>query len=255
MAAIETERNGRVGIIRINRPEARNAVNGEVANGMEAALDEFEADAEVQAVIITGNGPTFCAGADLKLVATGRAAEIATKRGNFGGIVKRDFPKPLIAAVNGAALAGGFEIVLKCDLVVAADHATFGIPEVKRGLFAAAGGLIRLPKRVPLALATELAITGDPIDAHRALELGLVNRVVPVDDVMDAALELASRIAQNGPLAVKNTLRMVREAGDLTEDAAWTRNSELAMEVFASKDSIEGATAFAEKRPPNWTGA
>lgn len=252
MAAIETERDGRVGIIRINRPEARNAVNGDVAHGMEAALDEFEADAGIQAVIITGNGPTFCAGADLKLVAAGRAAEIATKRGNFAGLVKRDFPKPLIAAVNGPALAGGFEIVLACDLVVAADHATFGIPEVKRGLFAAAGGLIRLPKRVPLALATELAITGDSIDAHRALQLGLVNRVVPVDAVLSSALELAARVAENGPLAVRNTLRMVREAADLTEAAAWTRNSELAMEVFASPDAIEGPTAFAEKRLPKW---
>lgn len=255
MAAIETERRGRVGIIRINRPEARNAVNGEVATGMEAALDDFEADADIQAVIVTGNGPTFSAGADLKLVATGRAAEIATKRGNFAGIVRREYTKPLIAAVNGAALAGGFEIVLACDLVVAAEHATFGVPEVKRGLFAAAGALIRLPKRVPLALATELAITGDPIDATRALQLGLVNRVVPADDVLDAALELAGRIAENGPLAVKNSLQMVREAGDLTEDEAWPRNFELAMEVFASKDSIEGATAFAEKRPPQWTGS
>ena len=254
MAAIETERVGRVGIIRINRPEARNAVNGDVATGMEAALDDFEADDNIQAVIITGNGPTFCAGADLKLVATGRAGEIATKRGNFAGIVRRNYSKPLIAAVNGPALAGGFEIVLSCDLVVVADHATFGLPEVRRGLFAAAGGLIRLPKRVPLALATELAITGDPIDAARALQLGLVNRVVPVDEVVPAALELASRIAENGPLAIKNTLRMVREAGDLTEDDAWPRNFELAMEVFASKDSIEGATAFAEKRPPKWTG-
>ena len=168
--------------------------------------------------------------------------------------MRRNYPKPLIAAVNGPALAGGFEIVLSCDLVVAADHATFGLPEVKRGLFAAAGGLIRLPKRVPLALATELAITGDPIDAARALQLGLVNRVVSADDVVPAALELASRIAENGPLAIKNTLRMVREAGDLTEGDAWPRNFELAMEVFASKDSIEGATAFAEKRPPKWTG-
>ncbi len=254
MTAVEVERNGRVGIIRLNRPEARNAVNGELANGVEAALDEFEADADIQAVIITGTGPVFCAGADLKLVATGKAGEMATKRGSFAGLVTRDFPKPLIAAVNGSALAGGFEIVLSCDLVVAADHATFGIPEVKRGLFAAAGGLIRLPKRIPRALATELAVTGDPISADRALQLGLVNRVVPADDVMDTALELAARIAENGPLAIKNSLRMVREAGELTEADAWIRSHELAMEVFVSKDSIEGATAFAEKRPPKWTG-
>jgi enoyl-CoA hydratase len=179
---------------------------------------------------------------------------MATARGNFAGLVRRNFPKPIIAAVNGPAFAGGFEIVLACDLVVAADEAQFGIPEVKRGLFAAAGALIRLPKRVPLALATELAITGDPIDAQRALQLGLVTRVVPVAEVVDAALELAARIAANGPLAVRKTLQMVREAVDLTEEEAWPRNFELAMDVFASKDSIEGATAFAEKRPPRWTG-
>jgi enoyl-CoA hydratase len=254
MAAVEVERNGRVGIIRLNRPEARNAVNGDLANGVEGALDEWEDDDTIQAVVITGNGPTFCAGADLKLIAAGKGGEMATAKGNFAGLVRRNYPKPIIAAVNGPAFAGGFEIVLACDLVVAADVAQFGIPEVKRGLFAAAGALIRLPKRVPLALATELAITGDPISAERACELGLVSRVVPLDDVVDAALELAARIAANGPLAVRKTLQMVREAGDLTEEEAWPRNFELAMEVFASKDSIEGATAFAEKREPRWTG-
>ena len=254
MAAVEIERSGQVGIIRLNRPEARNAVNGDLATGVEAGLDEFEADDEIQAVIITGNGKTFCAGADLKLVAAGRGAEMATAKGNFAGIVTRDYPKPLIAAVHGAALAGGFEIMLSCDLVVAADDTKFGLPEVKRGLFAAAGGLIRLPKRIPLAVATELAITGDPITADRALQLGLVNRVVPADQVLDAALELAGRIAANGPLAIRNSLKMVREAANLDEEQAWPRNIELAMEVFASKDSIEGATAFAEKREPRWTG-
>jgi enoyl-CoA hydratase len=254
MAAVEFEKRDRVAIVTINRPEARNAVNADVAAGMEAALDDFEADDAIAVVILTGAGSTFCAGADLKRVAKGQGGELATKRGGFGGIVTRGFPKPLIAAVNGPALAGGFEIVLSCDLVVAADHAKFGIPEVKRGLFAAAGGLIRLPHRVPLAVATELAITGDPIDAQRALQLGLVNDVVPGDDVMSAALALAARISVNGPLAVRNTLKMVREASDLTEAEAWPRNYELAIEVFASKDSIEGATAFAEKREPQWTG-
>jgi enoyl-CoA hydratase/carnithine racemase len=254
MAAVEMERRDRVVIATINRPDARNAVNGDVAHAMEAILDEVEADDTVQVVVVTGTGPTFCAGADLKKVAKGEGGDLATRRGGFGGIVTRGFPKPLIAAVNGPALAGGFEIVLTCDMVIAADHATFGLPEAKRGLFAAAGGLIRLPKRIPLAVATEIAVTGDPIDAARALQLGLVNRVVPADQVIDAALELADRIARNGPLAVKNTLKMVREAGDLTEEAAWPRNLELALEVFASKDSIEGATAFAEKREPKWTG-
>jgi enoyl-CoA hydratase len=255
MAVAEIERRPGVGVIRFNRPEARNAMNGDLARAVEAALDDFEADAAVQAVVLTGTGPVFCAGADLKLVAAGRGGEMATERGSFGGIVRRRFPKPLIAAVNGPALAGGFEIVLACDLVVAAEGATFGIPEAKRGLFAAAGGLIRLPKRVPLALATELAITGDPIDAARAFQLGLVNRVVPTGEVLDAALALAARVAENAPLAVRNALTMVREAGDLDDDAAWERSNQLALEVFRSKDSIEGATAFAEKRAPRWTGS
>ncbi len=252
---VERERRGRVEIVAINRPEARNAVNGDVAQGIEGALDDIEGDAEVWAVVVTGRGPTFSAGADLKMVAQGRGLELATKRGGFGGITQRDFPKPLIAAVNGPALAGGFEIVLACDLVVAADDAVFGLPEVKRGLFASAGGLLRLPKRVPLALATELAITGDTIDARRAHALGLVNRLAPREQVLDEALALAGRVAENAPVAVRNSLRMVREAGDLTEAEAWPRNNELAVEVFSTKDSIEGARAFAEKRPPEWTGS
>ena len=255
MAVVEIEKRDRVAIITLNRPEARNAMSNEVANAVEAALDDFEADDAITVVIITGAGSTFCAGADLKKVAKGKGGELITKRGGFGGIVTRTFPKPLIAAVNGPALAGGFEIVLACDLVVAAQDARFGLPEVKRGLFAAAGGLIRLPKRIPRVLATELAITGDPIDADRALQLGLVNQVVPTPEVLDAALALAERIAVNGPLAVRNTLKMVHEAPDLTEETAWPRNYELAIEVFASKDSIEGATAFAEKREPKWTGS
>lgn len=254
MAAIERERIGRVEVLRLNRPEARNAVNGDLAQAMEAALDDLESDDEVWAVVITGRGNVFCAGADLKLVAQGRGQELATKRGGFAGLVTRDFPKPLIAAVNGHALAGGFEIVLACDLVVAADDANFGLPEVTRGLFAAAGGLIRLPKRIARALATEIALTGEPISSQRAHEVGLVNRVVPLDQVLPEALALAERISANGPVAVRNTLRMIREAGELTEAEAWPRNYELALEVFATKDSIEGARAFAEKREPQWKG-
>jgi enoyl-CoA hydratase len=254
MAVVECEKRDRVAIVTFNRPEARNAVNGEVAQAMEAVLDDLEADDAITVVILTGAGSTFCAGADLKKVAKGEGGDLATKRGGFGGIVTRNFPKPIIAAVNGPALAGGFEVVLACDLVVAADHAMFGLPEAKRGLFAAAGGLIRLPKRIALAMATEIAITGDPIDAARAHQLGLVNQVVNGDEVINAALALAARIAVNGPLAVRNTLKMVREAPDLKEEEAWPRNFELALEVFGSKDSIEGATAFAEKREPRWTG-
>lgn len=248
------EQRGRVAILRINRPEARNAVNGAVSQKMEAALDDCEADDETWAVVITGTGDVFCAGADLKRVAKSEGGQLVTKRGGFGGITTRAFSKPLIAAVNGHALAGGFEIVLACDLVVAAEDANFGIPEVKRGLFAAAGGLIRLPNRIPTATAMELALTGDPIDANRAFELGLVNRVVPRAEVLDAAVALAERVCANAPIAVRNSRTMVREARDLTEAEAWPRNYELAIEVFATKDSIEGATAFTEKRAPRWTG-
>ncbi|MBA2325272.1 MAG: crotonase/enoyl-CoA hydratase family protein [Actinobacteria bacterium] len=251
---VERERQDRVGIIRLNRPEARNAVNDEVSQAIEDALDEFEADDGVGVVVVTGTGDVFSAGADLKMVAKGEGFKIATKRGGFGGITTRDFPKPLIAAVNGPALAGGFEIVLACDLVVAADDARFGLPEVKRGLYAAAGGPFRLARRIPLATATEIVLTGDPIDAGRAHALGLVNRLVPRDRVMEEALALAATISANGPVAVRNSLRMLREAVDLTEAEAWPRSNELAVEVFSTKDAIEGATAFADKRPPQWTG-
>ncbi len=250
---IELERRGRTAVVTINRPDARNAVNGEVAETMEATLDELERDDDVRVVVVTGAGPTFCAGADLKAVSRGGGGEVATKRGGFAGFTHRDFPKPVIAAVNGPAVAGGFEIVLACDIVVAADEAVFGIPEVKRGLFAAAGGLIRLPKRVALPLAMELALTGDTIDAQRAYTVGLANRVVPRDRVVDEAVAIAERIAGHPQLAVLNARRMVREALDLPEADAWKRSNELAIEVFRRPDAIEGATAFSEKRDPNWS--
>lgn len=249
---IEHETRGAIAVLRINRPEARNAVSPEVSQAMEAALDACEADDKTRVVIITGTGPVFCAGADLKVIARGEGGAISTKRGGFAGLTNRDFPKPLIAAVNGPALAGGFEIVLACDLAVAAADARFGIPEVQRGLFAAAGGLIRLPRRIPMAMAMEFAITGEPVDAARALELGLVNRVVPTEKVLDEAVALADRICENSPIAVRNARQMVRESPDLTEADAWSRSDELAMEVFTSGDALEGATAFAEKRAPRW---
>jgi enoyl-CoA hydratase len=252
MTLVELERRGQTALLTLNRPDARNAISPEVSAEMAAHLDAIEADDDLRAVVLTGRGDVFSAGADLKVVAQGRGMDIARGKGGFAGVVTRDFPKPLIAAVNGPALAGGFEIALACDLVVAADTSRFGIPEVQRGLMAAAGGLIRLPKRVSLAIALELAMTGDPIDASRALELGLVNRVVPRDQVIDEALRLAERIAANSPVAVRCSRRMVREAVDLAEPAAWDRNNELALEVFASGDAVEGATAFAEKRPPVW---
>jgi enoyl-CoA hydratase len=252
MAVVELERREHIALVTLNRPEARNAISPEVSQMMAAVLDEVEADAGLRAVVLTGTGEVFSAGADLKVVAQGKANDIARGKGGFAGIVTRDFPKPIIAAVKGPALAGGFEIVLSCDLVVASESARFGIPEVKRGLMAAAGGLIRLPKRVPLAVALELAMTGDPIDAARALQLGLVNRVVPGERVVGEAIALAERIGENSPIAVRNSRRLVREAGELSEADGWKRTMELMMPVFESGDAVEGATAFAEKRPPVW---
>jgi enoyl-CoA hydratase/carnithine racemase len=192
---------------------------------------------------------------DLKAFAAGEGDQILGAKGGFGGFVQRDFPKPLIAAVNGAALAGGFEIMLACDLVVAVEGSRFGIPEVTRGLVAAAGGLIRLPRRIAPAIALELALTGTPIDADRALQLGLINRVVPPDRLMDEALDLAAVIAANAPLSVRTTKRVMKQAGELTEAEGWAINATAMAEVFGSADAMEGATAFAEKRPPNWTGS
>lgn len=251
---VEQERRGHVAILTINRPEARNAINGDVARAIEDMLDALEHDDDARVVVLTGRGPVFSAGADLKMVASGRGLDAMTERGRFAGLVARNFPKPIIAAVNGPALAGGFEIVLACDMVVAAHHAVFGIPEVIRGLFAAGGGLVRLPKRVALPLAMELALTGDTIDATRAYSVGLVNRVVPADAVVDEALALAQRVAEHPPIAVRNAHRMVREAQDLDETAAWARSAELAREVFRQPESIEGASAFSQKRAPSWGG-
>ncbi len=252
MALAELERRGHIALVTLNRPDARNAISPEVSQAMAGLLDEIEADDELRAVVLTGAGEVFSAGADLKVVAAGRGMDIARGKGGFAGIVRRDFPKPIIAAVNGPSLAGGFEIVLSCDLVVAADTARFGIPEVQRGLMAAAGGLIRLPKRVPLAVALELAMTGDPIDASRALALGLVNRVVARDQVVADACTLAERIGENSPIAVRLSRQLVKEAAELPEADGWCRTNELAVQIFASGDAVEGATAFAEKRKPVW---
>jgi len=255
MSAVERERRGHVEILTINRPEARNAINGEVTKGLSAAFDALAGDDDCWVVILTGAGDkSFSAGMDLKAFASGEGGDIMGASGGFGGITQRQFPKPIIAAVNGTCLAGGCEIMLACDLVVAADHATFGIPEAKRGLVAGAGGLFRLPKRLPRAVAMELGLTGNPIDAARALQLGLVNRVVPADKLIDEAIALADEIADNAPLAVRWTKRVMREAADLTDEEAWKLNAEAVAAVFSSADAMEGPVAFAEKRKPNWQG-
>jgi enoyl-CoA hydratase/carnithine racemase len=255
MPEVLRERRGHIEILTINRPEARNAVNGAVSKGIGGALDELATDDDCWVVIITGAGDkAFCAGMDLKAFAAGEIADIAGASGGFGGIARRDFPKPLIAALNGSALAGGCEIMLSCDLVVAVEEAKIAITEVRRGLIAGAGGLIKLPRRLPRAVAFELALTGEPIDAQRALALGLINRVVPAGQSLDEALALAEVIAANAPLAVRTTKRVMKEALEVDEDAGWDINNAAMSAVFASADAMEGSIAFAEKRAPNWTG-
>jgi len=252
---VQTERRHRVEVITINRPEARNAIDYETSKALADAFDAAEGDPEVWAVVLTGAGDkAFSAGMDLKAFAGG-GGNVMGVSGGFAGVTRRDFPKPLIAAVNGHALAGGFEIMLACDLVVAADHATFGIPEVQRGLAAGAGGLVRLPKRVGLAVALEMAMTGDPVDATTAQRLGLVNRVVPGDEVLDAAVALAERICRNAPLATRLSKQMVKRSLDVSEDEAFDLQGDVLIEVFTSPDAREGPRAFAEKREPKWASA
>ena len=246
------ERRGHIDVLTINRPEARNAMNRAAAIALSGFLDEAEADDDVWVVVLTGaEDKAFSAGMDLKAFATG---EFPITDKGFGGLTQRTFSKPLIAAVNGSALAGGFEMMLSCDMVIAADHAKFGIPEAKRGLIAGAGGLIRLPKRVPIAIALEMALTGDPIDANRAAELGLVNKVVPGSEVLAAAIALAETIAANAPLAVRRSKEIMVKAADQSEAESWAVNNAAFTEIGASSDAMEGAIAFAEKRTPNWQG-
>jgi len=246
------ERRGHVELLTLNRPEARNAINLALAVALGAALDDCERDDDVWVVILTGSGDkAFSAGMDLKAFAAG---EFPITDAGFGGLTQRQFSKPLIAAANGSALAGGFEMLISCDLVVAADHAKFGIPESSRGLVAGAGGLIRLPKLIPLAVALEMALTAEPIDAQRAYELGLVNRVVPADQVLATALALAERIAQNAPMAVRLSKDVMKRSRELTEEQAWPVSDEAFGASGRSADALEGATAFAEKRAPNWRG-
>jgi enoyl-CoA hydratase len=247
-----TSEDGGVLTITINRPEARNAVNAGVATGMAEALDRLDADDNLRIGIITGAGQTFCAGMDLKALLQGENAFVAGR--GFGGIAQRAAAKPLIAAVEGYALAGGFEIALCCDMIVASREARFGIPEVKRGLVAAAGGLFRLPQRIPYHLAMEFALTGDPIDASRAADLGIVNRVVEPGQALAAAGELAAAIVRNAPLALTASKAVVQRAREWTEAEAWDAQMALMAPVFGSEDMREGARAFAEKRDPLWQG-
>lgn len=252
------EVQGRVALFTLNRPEARNAVNGDVAEAMESALDQFEADDNVWVGVLRANTegqdkPVFCAGADLKAINSGDAGRLSTKRGGFGGFTFRDRKKPIIAAIDGLATAGGVEIMLACDMVVATTRSAFGLAEVKRNLIAGAGGLYRLPRAIGRAVAMEVILTGEPLPAERAYQLGLVNRLVEPGTVVDAALQLAGQIAQAAPLAVYASREVVLAAGgDEKELQALTNR--LFAGVMSSEDTKEGLTAFIEKRAPEWKG-
>ena len=248
------EQRGNVLVLRLNRPEARNALSGELVSELGLGFDDAEQDPGVRCVVLIGTGDrAFCAGMDLAAFASGSAGEV-DPRGTaaFGRFMAGGVTLPVVGAAQATAVAGGFELLLACDIVVASDAAKFGFPEVKRGLFPAGGGVF-LGTRVPLAIALELTLTGDLVDATRAAALGLVNEVVPAGDVLDAAIRLAERIARNGPLALQATKQMVRAAvADYA--GALALQDEWQPKVFGSNDAREGATAFIEKRDPVWTG-
>ncbi|MGA0152923.1 MAG: enoyl-CoA hydratase-related protein [Ilumatobacteraceae bacterium] len=251
--------DGRVGIITLNRPDARNAVNGDVASGMEAANDALENDDSVWVGILTANtdgqsNPVFCAGADLKAINSGQAGALNTKRGGFAGFVYRERRKPIIVAVDGLATAGGCEIVLAADLVIATTRSAFGLAEVKRNLIAGAGGLFRLPRAIGQAAAMEAILTGEPIPAERAYHLGLVSRLVAPGEAMNEARRLADQITACAPLAVYASRQVVLAAAYQTDDELKSLTNRLFADVMASDDTKEGLTAFIEKRVPNWTG-
>ena len=239
-------------VVTINRPSAKNAVNLAVAKGIAAAMEELDSNDDIRVAILTGADSTFCSGMDLKAFVTGELPVVEGR--GFAGLCKKPPAKPLIAAIEGYALAGGFEIAISCDLIVAADNSKFGIPEVKRGLAAGAGGLVRLPGQINLRIAKELALTGDFISSQRAFDIGLINRVVEAGSALEEAKKLAQSIAANGPLAVARSKQVIDNASDWTTENMFANQAEIVQDVFTSEDAIEGATAFAEKRAPNWKG-
>ncbi len=248
------EVDGHVATLTLNRPEQRNAVSPELTQAMAEAMGAFESDADVWVGILTGAGSIFSAGADLKAIAAGRAKELSADPGGFAGFVRYPRTKPVIAAVRGFALAGGTELALACDLIVAATDSVFGLPEVTRGIVAAGGGLFRLPRVLPAARARELILTGDRLGAQEAHALGMVNRLVEPDEVLPTARSLADRICQNAPLAVRESLAIARDALELTEEQGWERSAQASDRIHHTEDAREGPRAFAEKRQPQWTG-
>lgn len=253
MSLVEFEIHGPVALIRLNRPELRNAVNLALTTELRAALARLEADESLQVAVLTGAGRIFCAGMDLGAFAAGERPGL-TDPDHFAGFVSARRSKPIIAAVNGGAVAGGFEIVLACDMVVAEEGAVFSLPEVKRGIVAAGGGAFRLPRRLPAAIANEMLLTGDPITAERALALGLVNAVVPGAELISTAMAMAAKIAVNAPLALRLSLEIARISAALGENEAWAQTDAAWARIDVSEDALEGARAFKEKRPPVWTG-
>jgi enoyl-CoA hydratase len=251
---VDYELQGRVAVLTLNRPEARNAVNGDVAKGMEAAIDQLEEDDEAWVGILTHNGPVFSAGADLKAINAGQVSQLQTKRGGFAGFVQRQRTKPVIAAVDGPAVAGGCEIALACDLIVASTQAKFGLPEVKRSLVAAAGGLFRLPRILPRPVALEMIMTGDPIDAERAYQFGLVNDLCEPGQTMERAHVLAARIVANAPLAVRKSREISLAAVDADDEVGWKLSADSMIALAETEDFWEGPKAFIEKRDPIWKG-
>ena len=244
-----------IAVVTLNRPEKRHAVNGAVARRLGAIVTETEADAAIWVVVLTSSGgPTFCAGADLSEVAAGRAAELSTPDGGFGGFVESRRDKPWIAAVRGSALGGGLEFSLACDLRVVGENTVLGLPEVRRGLIAGAGGIYRLPRQIPRAIALEMIAVGEPIDAARAYELGLVNAVVPDDQVLKSALDYARKIVANAPLSVRESLQIARAAHETPEADSIAAMKTTMGRLVQSEDFKEGPRAFVEKRAPQWTG-
>lgn len=251
---IEFEVRGNVALITINRPEARNAVNGVVASGLEAAIDRLETDDNLWVGVLTGKGKVFCAGADLKAINSGQGGDLGTEKGGFAGFVARERDKPVIAAVDGLALAGGCEIALACDLIVASREVRFGLPEVKRSLAAAAGALFRLPRVLPRNVANWMIMTGEQISAEDCARYGMVNTLCEPGEAVDKAVELAQLICQNAPLAVRESMRVVRETALAEDKAAFERSTMAMMNLAQTEDFWEGPKAFIEKRPPVWKG-
>jgi enoyl-CoA hydratase len=249
---VHVEERGATLIITIDRPQQRNAINRAASQAIADALDQLDAEPHLRAGILTGRAGNFCAGMDLKAFVAGERAELEGR--GFGGLTERAPEKPLIAAVEGFALAGGCELALACDLIVAAENAQFGLPEVRRGLVAGSGGLVRLPQRIPAAIALEYALTGNRMSAIDAHRWGMVNRLTPEGQAIDGALALAANIADNAPLAVKMTKRIMREARDWPQADVWELQRPLADSVIQSEDAKEGALAFTEKRDPIWRG-